>query len=323
MNNSDRHQPTKQDLDLARRFMNRLEYGAPESDPASGDDSLFDLLDTYKQTVSLKTETTASESVRDAIFESIESNAPKKDTSIFTLRSTFLKIAALFLAIAGLGLIYFLMQPSGPQLIAESGSVQQVVELFDGSIVTLRPNSQLYEIESSNDRQTYRIDGEAYFDVAKNQNRLFTAVSGDAKVVVTGTVFSLANWGDGVRVFLESGSVRFSMLDESQSVNLQPGEVSKSVDGLISEPTSVSGQVYTGWLDDELRLNSRTVADVAAEVEHHFDISLEIPESVQGERLTGSLELESADQVLSDLALSLNGRFVQVAENRYRFEREP
>lgn len=323
MNNSDRHQPTKQDLDLARRFMNRLEYGAPESDPASGDDSLFDLLDTYKQTVSLKTETTASESVRDAIFESIESNAPKKDTSIFTLRSTFLKIAALFLAIAGLGLIYFLMQPSGPQLIAESGSVQQVVELFDGSIVTLRPNSQLYEIESSNDRQTYRIDGEAFFDVAENRSRLFTAVSGDAKVVVTGTVFSLANWGDGVRVFLESGSVRFSMLDESQSVNLQPGEVSKSVDGLISEPTSVSGQVYTGWLDDELRLNSRTVADVAAEVEHHFDITLEIPESIQDERLTGSLELESADQVLSDLALSLNGRFVQVAENRYRFEREP
>jgi ferric-dicitrate binding protein FerR (iron transport regulator) len=323
MNNSDRHQPSKQDLDLARRFMNRPESGAPESDPASGDDSLFDLLDSYKQTVSLKKETTASDAVHDAIFESIESNAPKKETSIFTLRSTFLKIAALFLAIAGLGLIYFIMQPLGPQLVAESGSARQVVELFDGSIVTLRPHSQLYEIESTADRQTYRIDGEAFFDVAENQTRLFTAVSGDAKVVVTGTEFSLANWGDAVRVYLESGSVRFSTLDESQSVDLQPGEVSESVDGLISEPSSVSGQVYTGWLDNELRLNSRTLSDVATEIEHHFDVTLIITEAVQNERLTGSLELESLDQVLSDLALSLNGRFIQVDENRYRFEREP
>jgi transmembrane sensor len=323
MNDSDRHQPTREDLAHARRLMDRITSGISSSDAGGEYAFLVDSLQTYKSAANLKAEVTPSDSVRDAIFEHIEADEAKNDSKFLTLRSTFLKIAALFLAIAGLGLIYFIMQPSCPQLIAESGAAQQVTELFDGSIVTLRPHSQLYELESTADRQTYRINGEAFFDVEENQSRLFTAVSGDAKVVVTGTVFSLANWGDAVRVYLESGSVRFSTLDESQSVDLEPGEVSESVDGTILEPSSVAGQIYTGWLENELRLSSRTVADVAAEIEHHFNLRLEIPDSIQNERLTGSLELESADQVLSDLALSLNGRFVQVAENRYRFEREP
>ena len=322
MNNSDRHKPTEQDFDLARRLMTRLESGLSDSDSESGNEPLFDLLDAYKQTASLKTETSPSSAVHEAIFESIESDEPKKETSIFTLRSTFLKIAALFLAIAGLGLIYFILQPSGPQLIAQSGSAKQVTELPDGSVVTLRPNSQLFEVEESDERQTYRIDGEAYFDVAENRSRLFTAISGNAKVVVTGTEFSLANFGEAVRVYLESGSVRFSTLDGAQSVNMEPGEVSESSAGMISEPSAVSDQIYTGWLDNELRLNSRTVADVTAEIEHHFNVTLIIPQEVQNERLTGSLELDSLDQVLSDLALSLNGQFTEISENQYQFERE-
>lgn len=319
MNSTNRDQPSKEELDQARRFMDRLATGSS----ISGDDSLFDTLEAYKKSASLRTETTPSDSVRATIFDTIEEEDSSRETKIFTLRSTFVKVAAVFLATAGLALAYVMLQSSEPELIAQSGMVQQVTELPDGSIVTLRPNSQLFEIESTEDEQTYRIEGEAYFDIAEIPSRLFTAQSGDAKVVVTGTEFSLGNWGSTVRVYLESGSVRFSTLDESQSVSLEPGEISEISNGIISDPVSVTGQVYTGWLENELRLNSRTVQDVAAEIEHHFNLTLEIPASIQDERLTGSLDLQNADQVLSDLALSLNGRFEQVDDNRYRFEPEP
>ena len=320
MTPSDRHQPSQEDLDLARRFMDRIETGASQS---AGKDPLFDVLEAYKQSASLSSESSPSESVRNAIFDTIESEETAGETKQLTLVSTFWKIAAVFLAVAGLALAYIIFKPAEPVLLAQSEAVQQVTELPDGSIVTLRPNSSLYELEETDTQQTYRIDGEAYFEVTENRDRLFTAISGDAKVVVTGTEFSLGNWGSAVRVYLESGSVRFSTLDNSRSVNLDPGEYSESSGGSISQPSAVVGQIYTGWLEQELRLNSRTVSDVTAEIEHHFNITLDIPDSIADERLTGSLDLRTSDQVLSDLALSLNGRFVRVGDNRYRFETEP
>jgi len=320
MNPPDRPQPSREDVDLARRLMDRVATGRSSS---SGNELLFDVLDAYKQSASLRTESSPSESVRNAIFDSITANETSKQAREFTLRSAFWKIAAIFLAAAGLVLAYMIIQLSEPALIAESGAVQQVTELADGSIVTLRPNSQLYELESSDDRQIYRIDGEAFFDVAENRDRLFTAISGDAKVVVTGTKFTLSNWSSGVRVYLESGSVTFSSLDDSESVNLQPGEFSEQIGNRITVPATIGEQSYTGWLTDELRLNSRTVSDVVAEIEHHFNIRLKIPDSVADERLTGSLQLEDREQVLSDLALSLNGRFVRLDDNLYQFEPTP
>lgn len=320
MNNSSRNRPDQEDLDRARRIMEDIETG---SSADSGDDSLLYYLDAYKKKASLRHDASPSDAAWKQISETIEATDRSEKSTREFIPSAFWKIAAIFLAAAGLVLAYMIIQPSEPALIAESGAVQQVTELADGSIVTLRPNSQLYELESSDDRQIYRIDGEAFFDVAENRDRLFTAISGDAKVVVTGTKFTLSNWSSGVRVYLESGSVTFSSLDDSESVNLQPGEFSEQIGNRITVPATIGEQSYTGWLTDELRLNSRTVSDVVAEIEHHFNIRLKIPDSVADERLTGSLQLEDREQVLSDLALSLNGRFVRLDDNLYQFEPTP
>lgn len=317
MNTTGNNQPEQQDLDRARRLMEGFD---PGRSPADADDPLLYYLDAYKKQASLKISAFPSESAWESISAAIDSAGSSQNMHRFPARSVYWKVAAILLAASLLVLAYITLMPSQPELLAGSSSEQVTTELFDGSLVTLRPYSSVYVMEQSTGRQTYKVEGEAYFDVAENPERVFTAVSGDAKVTATGTQFTLSNWSNSVRVFLQAGSVRFSTLDNSQSVELAPGEYSEKIGDQITEPVSVGGQTYTGWLTNELRLDSRTVSDVAGEIEHHFNITLQIPESLLEERLSGTLELQNSDQVLSDLALSLNGRFVQVDENRYRFE---
>jgi ferric-dicitrate binding protein FerR (iron transport regulator) len=317
MTPSANNQPEQQDRDRARRLMEGFDPGAS---PEEADDVLLHYLDAYKKSASLVVSETPSEAIWTSISDLIDADSESGKITKLPVLSVFWKAAAVVLAASLLVLAYISLQTPDPELLASSGAQRTTTELFDGSVVTLRPNSSLYALEETNTKQTYRIDGEAYFEVAKNRDRLFTAMSGDAKVVVTGTEFSLSNWSDAVRVYLESGSVRFSDLDDSQTVELEPGEYSEKIGDQITEPAAIEERTYTGWLVNELRLDSRTVPDVAAEIEHHFDIRLEIPKSLENERLTGSLQLENREQVLSDLALSLNGRFVRADENRYTFE---
>lgn len=320
MNNPGRHQPDQEDLDRARRIMEGLKTGFS---PKPGGDALLYYLDVYKKSSSLRENTSPSDNSWDQISAKMDTYNKSKGSKFFSISPSFQKIAALFLAAAVLALAYMILQPSEPLLLASSGAERSVIELTDGSAVTLRPYSSLYELDDSDTHQTYRIEGEAYFKVAENRARIFTVVSDEAKVVVTGTKFTLSNWSNRVRVYLESGSVTFSTLDGSQMVDLQPGEFSEKFDNELTEPATAIEQIYTGWLSNDLSLNSRTVSDVADEIEQHFNITLLIPDSLADERLSGSLQLLTADQVLSDLSLSLNGRFIRVDENRYRFEPSP
>lgn len=320
MTPSENIQPEQQDRDRARRLMEGFDYGAS---PEESDDMLLHYLDAYKKSASLAISEGPSNDIWTSISKTIDSGSGPGEITQLPARSIFWKVAAVFLSASLLVLAYFALQPSEPLLLASTNTDRSIVELFDGSVVTLRPYSELFVLDESETRQTYRIDGEAFFDVAENRDRLFTAISGDAMVVVTGTEFSLSNWSDAVRVYLESGSVRFSDLDNSQKVELEPGEYSEKIGDRITEPAAIEEQTYTGWLSDEIMLDSRAVSDVTAEIEHHYGIVLEIPESLSDERLTGSLQLQDGEQVLADLALSLNGRFVQVDDSRYRFETLP
>jgi len=322
MTPSANNQPEQQDRDRARRLMEGFD---PEASPEEADDVLLHYLGVYKKSASLVVSESPSEGIWTSISASIDASTDSGKITQLPARSVYWKAAAVLLAASLLVLAYVTLQPSEQVLLASTNGDRDTVELFDGSVVTLRPHSELFVMDESESLQTYRIDGEAYFDVAENQDRLFTAISGDAKVVVTGTEFSLSNWSDAVRVHLESGSVRFSSLDGTQSVTLQPGEFSEQVDNQIAQPASANNQLFTGWLTGELSLDSRTVADIIAEVEHHFNISIEIPDRLMQERLSGSLQLGSEEQVLDDLGLTLNGEFFRVADsdNLYRFEPRP
>lgn len=83
-----------------------------------------------------------------------------------------------------------------PALIAQSDSTIETIILADGSEVSLRPHSSLYEIAFSNSERSYKLDGEGFFSVAKDTDRPFSVNTSSRTITVLGTEFDVSTWGN-------------------------------------------------------------------------------------------------------------------------------
>lgn len=243
-----------------------------------------------------------------------------KISFITSVQSKYWMAAALIMIT--LTSIFFIQQAlqNRPQLIASADTQIASIILSDGSQVTLRPGTQLFRLSETTFEQAYALDGEAYFEISKNLHRKFMVETGGARVVVTGTTFNLRNRGKTAEVFLIEGSVSFETLNRSQSVQLAPGEASSI------NPSSDSIQTFSfdpseviGWTKQRLIFNNRTLKSIIEELEDHYQISIQIPDSSMSEILGGSIQLDDVTQSLNDLGVVLDGNFVKIADSIYEF----
>lgn len=227
--------------------------------------------------------------------------------------------AAAVLIAALVGFVYsqFLQ---GPMLIAESKSAMETVQLADGSVATLRPHTQLYQVSENDKQSIYRLAGEAYFEVRPDPERNFTVEAGNGTVSVLGTKFTVSSWGKLTQVYLEEGTVLFTRTASDQGITLEPGQIA-TLGETQRQPvlTTGSSEEYTDWLKNELVFDNRPARRIFNELEQHFGISLSGPDNVLNNSLSGSLSLESRDAALRNLALSLGGEFSRQEEETYTF----
>src|SRR5204863_2744841 len=121
--------------------------------------------------------------------------------------------------------------------LVSADSVRNIL-LPDGSRIWLNKFSKLTWPENYGEEiRTVSLEGEAYFEVAKNKTKPFVVVSGKIITQVLGTVFNVSQQKNGVvKVTLSEGSVLVKK-DKNEMV-LSPGEVatySGHLEGLTKE----------------------------------------------------------------------------------------
>lgn len=225
--------------------------------------------------------------------------------------------AAVLLIAAFIGFYWISLNPT-PQLIAQSDSAITTVVLEDGTEVTLRPYSELYELSFNEAERSYSLDGEAFFDVTSDANRPFSVQAGEGIVTVLGTRFNVSNWGMTTQIFLEEGSVKFSS-PSKPSVILKPGQQAQLSNGEISSPREVNAEQYTDWISNTIVFDGSNPEDVVAEIGQHFNIFIDVSKLDDKSTLNGSLQLDSINQTLEDLSLVLGGTFRQISETEFTF----
>lgn len=257
------------------------------------------------------------------IEQTINRSSDSNETNIFRLgRIRHIgKIAAVITISAILSIYYFTTQDIVPQPLAAAGSTVEAVTLKDGSRVTLRPHSELFEHESVTGTHAYKLQGEAYFSVSKDENRKFVVHAKNGSVEVLGTEFNVRTWDSSTEVYLKTGSLRLmSDGDEENSVILSPGEfASLMTNKTISTPEPIDEELFTSWRNNEIFFTNRKAESIFNELEHHYSINISAPVSVKKETLGGSLPLENVQQSLNNLGTVLGGEFVQTADNTYEF----
>jgi transmembrane sensor len=320
---SDKEQNNSNDID--RQLARRIGDALPDVHTLSTEtDALIEPLLAYKKNLIEEEESTLPINSAD-LWNSIE-NAITSDGStsarILSFNPAFRKYAvvAALILISFMGIFWY-QSGTSPTLIAESTGLMQTVSLTDGSKVTLRPYSKLFGIDQNQNKVSYQLTGEAYFDVAKNPNRIFSVEAGQAEVQVLGTKFVLSDWGNTSNVYLQEGRIQFTALKSEKSVILAPGQ-SSSIGSQTSTPsvTANNEAEYTDWLQNELIFNDKSVGSIFDELQQQYNIRIHAPESVRSKSVSGSIELGKLPAVLSDFELVLEGSFTQTGANSYLFK---
>ncbi len=306
------------DLILAQTMGLALESGSSFEEI---NDSLINQLMVYKENE--MSAITYSNIDRDLIWDHIETRTTKTTErpilQLFSKSTTYAWASAAVLLIAAFIGFYWLDSKPHLTLVASSTTEIQVVTLDDGSLVTLRPHSELYRTNEKTDDRKYRLDGEAFFSVVTDPNNPFSVSGTEGTVTVLGTKFNLSTWGEKTAVYLEEGSISFSSMLNGEHIILSPGQSSEIQHGKIDLLTEVRADEFKDWISNTIVFNNNTPNEVIQEIAHHFDVSIDIEQLNNHAGIDGTLQLNSISETLDDLGLVLGGSFQEISNNKFIF----
>ncbi|WP_159521321.1 FecR family protein [Sunxiuqinia indica] len=151
-------------------------------------------------------------------WKSLNQNIMKENEKrgLIHLNANWIKIAAALLIVFGLGtLVYYLSSPK--LVIHQFSEATPFVLLPDSSVIYLKSGAKLTTSQKY-DREV-SLDGEAFFFVKSNPDKMFTVNLNESKIQVHGTTFYV-NEGIRTKVKLYEGSISF--LCPIDTIDLQP-----------------------------------------------------------------------------------------------------
>lgn len=231
-------------------------------------------------------------------------STPARIPSVRRLRAArWLRRGAAAAALIALGLAVGKFLPHGsaplafgPEVVATGPDEMATVELRDGSVIRVAPASRL-EISGSMDRREVRLDGRAFFAIAKLPDRPFRVrtAAGDAHVL--GTRFDLAVRDDGLSVIVTEGRVALDA--DEKWFEVAAGEVGEVVTGRRHSVTRVAdARALVDWTGKFLAFQDTPLDEAAREIERVYGARVAIRDS----SLVGqTLSVWFADRDLDDV----------------------
>lgn len=188
---------------------------------------------------------------------------------------------------------------------------EYTLELEDGSRVWLNSASELrYPVRFTGKNRQVILEGEAYFEVVRDEDRPFIVQSGKQQVEVLGTSFDITAYKDepGIYTTLLQGSVEVS--GEGGKQILKPGQQAIYTEKGI-EVKEVNAALYCSWIQDRFVFVSEELETVARKLERWYDVSFFFAgSSLKTKRFSGSIpKYSDLSKVLKMLELTTNIRF--------------
>lgn len=152
--------------------------------------------------------------------------------------------------------------------------------LADGTHVWLNANSTLtYPAHFSGDKRKVHLEGEAYFDVAKNKDCPFDVVAKGYTIEVLGTQFNVTAYPnrDFYRASLLEGSIALTT-PTNQTLQLEPNsEVLVRDQRLVKR--GIRDYDYFLWRKGIIHLNKRTLRSLFYDMELYYDVHINIDDN--------------------------------------------
>jgi ferric-dicitrate binding protein FerR (iron transport regulator) len=275
--------------------------------------------------------------------------------------------AIITVVVATGGLIYYFTQRNDSQkILAHAVSKNHVNEITsnagaktkmrlpDGSLVWLNSSSKLtYQGDFNKSQREVTLEGEGFFDVAKNPGKPFIVHTHGIDIKVLGTAFNVKCYAadETIETTLLRGSVEVIRKNDpaAPAITLKPNEklvynkntpkhtpltqtTSSTNTELITEnmdivriPVNIpdSNKTETSWVYNKLIFEGDNFTELAKKMERWFNVSIVFKdEKIKNYRFKGSFANESINEALVALQISkhfsyeINGTTVEVSSKK-------
>lgn len=178
----------------------------------------------------------------------------------------------------------------------------EVIALPDASTATLNAGSQLaFNTHNWTKKRTLQLDGEAFFKVSKGSK--FDVETPIAVISVLGTEFNVNYRSDFFEVMCYEGLV--SVTFQHTTTKLGPGERIRILGGQIITSTQNKLESTPSWINHNSTFQSIPYAEVLAEFERQYAVSINVQDIDKSQLFTGSFSHENMETALKSITLPL------------------
>jgi ferric-dicitrate binding protein FerR (iron transport regulator) len=196
------------------------------------------------------------------------------------------------------------------EVITPRGGTYFVI-LQDGTKVWLNADSKLEFLSDYRNKlqRIVKIEGEAYFEVAKNKRKPFMVQSAGQNITVLGTHFNISAYeGEGIRTTLLEGSVSVRHLEGSAATRDLLNSTNKRSlpavrDDVVLKPNQQSlltpnagitvteaDPNATAWVKGAFSFNNASLEVVMKQLARWYDVEVVYPNGIPNRRFTGDLD---------------------------------
>ena len=235
--------------------------------------------------------------------------------------------------------VMMVSEPFMNEISVEYGSKSQIL-LPDGTKVKLNSGSTLtYPSQFDGGMRKVQLEGEAFFNVAKETDRPFFVNTGSIAIKVLGTAFNVKSYTEEniIETTLESGAIEIynEPAEPGTAMNRAPIAVLKPKDkatyvkdisaisvnselkipenlpamekkaGILVE-NQIETALFTAWKDNVLRFKGEKFEHIAIKLERWYDVKIDIRhKTLKEEFFTGQFDSETIEQALEALRLTI------------------
>lgn len=152
--------------------------------------------------------------------------------------------------------------------------------LSDNTNLWLNANTTFrYPTEFSKETRTVYLDGEAYFEVSKDDNKPFIVKTDKGDIHVTGTIFNVEAYSqyNSFETSLFEGGVDI-FKGYMKLVSLKPNEKGTIENSQLTITNITDTDKYL-WKDGLIAFNSTKIEDILVTLEKYFDVDIQINSS--------------------------------------------
>ena len=200
----------------------------------------------------------------------------------------------------------------GSFIVQTDNSDRSFTQLPDGSRIWLNKGTKIeYNQQFGIRNRNVLLNGEAYFEVAKNKKLAFIVKTKSIDVTAMGTSFNVNAYDDGneVTTTLYTGKVNVQSTLTGYKTILNPLEVavfSKTKD-------KITTYVFTGpdkpvWMEPEFRFDMLPLIDITKQLEHNYNVVFVYRnQKIKHLKFSGTFDRdEKLDEILRVIKINTN-----------------